>query len=100
MPEGIVTVKVKVFDDDGDVMPELAEASDSDDDDDDVRLATTASNAQQPGSRGEGAPGGPVDLGGRTRERYGPVMGSGRPLQQELALKRALNFRCRTMKRS
>ena len=35
LKKGIVTVKVKVFDDDGDVMPELVEASDSDDDDDD-----------------------------------------------------------------
>jgi len=34
LKKGIVTVKVKVFDDDGDVMPELVEASDSDDDDD------------------------------------------------------------------
>ena len=36
LKKGIVTVKLKVLNDDGDDMPELAEASDSDDDDDDV----------------------------------------------------------------
>ena len=36
LKKGIVTVKVKVFDNDGDVMPELVEASDSDDDDEDM----------------------------------------------------------------
>ena len=46
-------------------------------------LAAAASNSQ-PGSRGEGAPGGPVDLGDRAREQYGPVMDSDRPLQQQL----------------
>ena len=34
LKKGIVTVKVKVFDDDAGVIPELEEASDSDDDDD------------------------------------------------------------------
>ena len=34
LKKGIVTVKVKVFDDDDDAMPELVEASDSDDDND------------------------------------------------------------------
>jgi len=36
LKKGIVTVKLKVLNGDGDDMPELAEASDSDDDDDDV----------------------------------------------------------------
>ena len=35
LKKGIVTVKIKVFDDDDGVMPELVEASGSDDDDDD-----------------------------------------------------------------